>query len=145
MIAVIVIQAILFLYYTFTKLVDLYPFNNVREFTPKERLFDPGYKGILLFIPPVTFILNSTWTMFVSLLIYLFLLLLEIKKWWIPYLFKSSNEWKRKYERIYRDTMTFLPPHKENPIPNLEKIIFHLLIVATFVLSLFCWISQFNK
>lgn len=145
MISVSFIQIILFVYYSFTKLIDLYPFNNVKEFSPKERFLDPVYKGLLLFIPPISFSFALGWMMFLSLVIYLFILIYEIKKWWIPYLFKPAGSWQKKYERIYKDTLTFLPPIKDNPIPNLENVIFHVFIAATFTLSLFCYISQINK
>ncbi|MFA3782445.1 hypothetical protein ABRY23_05200 [Melioribacteraceae bacterium 4301-Me] len=145
MISVSIVQIILFIYYSLTKLVDLYPFNNIREFSWKERFIDPAYKGILLFIPPFAYTFNIKLIMLASLFIYVIILIYEIKKWWIPYLFKPSENWLRKYDRIYKDTVTFLPPIKDNPIPTLEKVIFHLFVIATFALSLFCYLSQFNK
>ena len=83
MISVSIVQIILYVYYSLTKLVDLYPFNNVREYSKKERLLDPGFKGILLFIPPVAFCFASIPMMFVSLIIYFYILIIEFKKWWL--------------------------------------------------------------
>lgn len=56
--------------------------------------------------------------------------------WWVPYLFGAKEETKRTYAAMYKGTRQVLPPRNENPRPNLLHILFHLLFLTTFSLSL---------
>ena len=60
-----------------------------------------------------------------------------IARWYIPYLFGTSEQASREYTLMYADTRQVLPPRGENPRPNLFHIVLHVLFAATLILAIF--------
>ena len=132
---VIALQIILVVYHQLTTLVDLYPFNNVRSYTVKERLLECLVNGVVMVVPPVGYIFGIRWMIIASLIIYPALLAGEYLNWWKHYFFQSSQEWLKTYNRIFKETIIVLPPIKNNPVPNFEHTILHSLTLVTTIVT----------
>jgi hypothetical protein len=59
-----------------------------------------------------------------------------IAMWWIPYFFGASEETRRMYTDMYRDTRQALPARGDNPRPNVFHLVLHVLFAATLVMAL---------
>jgi hypothetical protein len=135
MAAVIVVLLTLLVYHQFTTLVNLYPFNNTRRHTVREKLIECGVNGVLMALPPVGFYLQNVWLMGLGVFFYAVLLVGELVTWWVPYFFGTSAHWERVYDRVFRNTITILPARGRNPVPNLEHMVLHGLTLAAAVVS----------
>lgn len=129
--ALFTLQIVLLVFHQVTTLFDLYPFNNVRQYTLRERLQECSVNGLLMAIPPFGFYFGISWMMTAALFVYPALLFGEYLSWWQPYFFGASQKWQQTYNRIFRHTSTVLPPIGNNPIPNLEHCILHGLTLIT--------------
>jgi hypothetical protein len=66
-------------------------------------------------------------------LVYCAMMLLgAITAWWIPYFRGTDQKTKDLYSKMYAGTLQVLPPHGDNPRPN----VFHLCLHASGVISL---------
>jgi hypothetical protein len=128
-------QALLLLFHQATTLFDLYPFNNVRTYTLKERLLECGVNGALMALPLVGSLFRVEWMTNVALLIYPVLLLGEYLAWWRHYFFGPTEAWKKTYNRLFKNTIIVLPPIKNHPVPNLEHTILHSLTGLTAIIT----------
>ena len=137
----LVSQTLLLLFHQATTLFDLYPFNNVRPYTLKERLVECCVNGILMAAPVLGFALQLKWLMAASLVIYPVLLIGEYLSWWRPYFFGASEGWQKVYDHLFKNTIVVLPGIKNNPVPNLEHTVLHLL---TLVATIFTYIAYFT-
>jgi hypothetical protein len=59
-----------------------------------------------------------------------------IAMWWIPYFFGASEETRRMYSEMYKDTRHVLPARGDNPRPNMFHLYLHVLFAATLALAL---------
>jgi hypothetical protein len=59
-----------------------------------------------------------------------------ITAWWIPYFRGTDEKTKDLYAKMYAGTRQILPPHGENPRPNLLHLYFHALFLSTLFLSI---------
>ncbi|WP_018617304.1 hypothetical protein [Segetibacter koreensis] len=134
-IIVIVFQLVLLLFHQATTLVNFYPFNNVRNYTIKERLLECFVNGVIMAVPVIGWVFRIKWMVTASLFIYPVLLAGEYLNWWKHYLFNPTEEWIKTYDRIFKETIIVLPPIKNNPIPNLEHTILHSLTLETTVVT----------
>ena len=138
-------QLLHLLYHQITTNVDLYPFNNIKSYTFKERFVEAGFNFVMMSIPVAATLVNNKTFIGVSVLCLLVTLTGEIIDWWIPYFFDCSGRWhqwhKQAYERIHKHTIIILPPIKDHPIPNLEHMILHGLTIVTFILTTILYFS----
>ncbi|GAA4742929.1 hypothetical protein [Flavisolibacter ginsenosidimutans] len=134
-------QILLLLFHQATTLFDFYPFNNVRHYTLKERVSECCVNGLLMVAPVVGFVAQLKWLMTASLVIYPTLLVGEYLSWWQPYFFGTSEGWQKVYDRLFKNTIVVLPPLKNNPVPNLEHTVLHLLTLAA---TVFTYIAYFT-
>jgi hypothetical protein len=58
-----------------------------------------------------------------------------IQAWWLPYWRGTDEKTKAMYSKMYAGTIQVLPARGENPRPNLLHLFFHVLFLATLVLS----------
>jgi hypothetical protein len=63
-------------------------------------------------------------------------LVFAIGMWYVPYLFGTTEEWKRDFAQMYAGTRQILPLRGNNPRPNVLHICFHILFVINFFLAL---------
>src|SRR6476619_2536133 len=138
----LVAQLLLVVYHQATTLFDFYPFNNVRDYSVKERLTECLINGITMIMPFIGFYFHVAWMMMAAIIIYPALLIAEYFNWWKPYLFGASEPWQKVYDRLFRTTIIVLPPVKKNPVPNLEHLILHGLTLITCIVT---YISNFTQ
>jgi hypothetical protein len=59
-----------------------------------------------------------------------------IQAWWLPYFRGTDDKTKNLYAKMYAGTWQILPPHGDNPRPNVLHLVFHTLFLITFVFAL---------
>ncbi|HJW18292.1 hypothetical protein [Flavisolibacter ginsengisoli] len=138
----LVTQLLLVAYHQATTLFDLYPFNNVRDYSVKERLTECLINGITMIMPFIGFYFHVAWMMMAAIIIYPALLIAEYFNWWQPYLFGASEPWQKVYDRLFRSTIIVLPAVKKNPVPNLEHLILHGLTLITCIVTYISYFTQ---
>ena len=147
LILAIVLNILTIAYHQLTTILDLYPFNNVRDSTPKERRKEAVTSGIIMVVPLVLLILavffGWRWLAYVSGGFSIFIFMGALLTWWPPYLVGKSvpwaalgEDWDELYSRTFGKTIIILPPFKGRPRPNLEHNILHLLILIAGVATI---------
>jgi hypothetical protein len=131
----LIFQLGLLVFHQVTTLFDFYPFNNVRHYTFKERLIECSVNGSMMAIPMIGFAFSIGWMRVAALVIYPVLLVGEYLNWWQHYLFGPTEAWQKTYDRLFRHTITVLPPIKNHPVPNLEHTLLHSLTLLTTILT----------
>ena len=63
---------------------------------------------------------------------YVTMLLGQIRAWWIPYLFRAEPRRAARYQIMFGNTHSFLPP-RNGLVPNTAHILLHLATAATLV------------
>jgi len=136
------IQVITLFYHQITTRFDFYPFNGVRHYSVKERRVEALVNGIVMVIAIILSITQIPALIAISGVIWTLIMFGAILNWWLPYFtgrefFRVSKDetWFQIYERIFSKTIHILPRIKNNPRPNLEHVILHLLILCASVLS----------
>lgn len=135
------LQFLLLLFHQVTTLFDLHPFNNVRRNTMRERLLECGVNGALMATPLTGFAFHVQWMAVAALVIYPVLLVGEYLNWWRHYFFGPTVAWQATYNRLFRCTISVLPPIKNHPVPNLEHTTLHGL---TLLATIFTYIPYFT-
>jgi hypothetical protein len=94
------------------------------------------------------FVLRIRWGMLVGTVYAYVWLLLQIRQWWIPYLFGPTAlhaDFGWYYEHGYTETLKVLPPIGDRPIPDLQHMTLQLLslvvVIAASVASYEIWKS----
>jgi hypothetical protein len=59
--------------------------------------------------------------------------------WWIPYFRGTDQKTKDLYAKMYAGTIQVLPPHGDNPRPNLLHLYFHALGLTNLILATILW------
>jgi hypothetical protein len=146
---VLALNAIHLAYHQTTTLFDFYPFNNVRHYKTHERVLEAGLNGLMMALPIVALALHSQRMIGIACWVLGFLVVGEFLSWWPHYFWDTSKslgkwgaKWKEVYARTHRHTITFLPPIKDHPIPNLEHCILHVMTMATFVVTLTYYLNS---
>jgi hypothetical protein len=128
-------------YHQLTTNVDLFPFNNIRNYTIRQRIAEVSVNLITMGFPVVAILLKNHTLTGVACWFLGFLLCGEYLSWWKAYLFGATDKWKNIYNKIHKDTIILLPPIKDNPIPNLEHCILHFLTLLTFIFTIFYYFN----
>ncbi len=120
-------------YHQLTTNFNFFPFNNVRSYTLRQRLKEASIHGGLMTFCIISLIWDNKLVVGIATL-YLFILLVgEYFSWWKHYFFGSTKKWMELYDNIFKDTIIVLPKIKNNPTPNLEHCILHLISFLTFI------------
>jgi len=128
-------QIIHLFYHQMTTLIDLYPFNNIRGYRKKEQLLEAGVNGLTMGFPIVALLSGNKILMSIAVGLLGILCLGEFFTWWYPYLFGATEYWQKQYDQKFKSTIIILPSIKNNPIPNLEHLILHILTLITFIMT----------
>jgi hypothetical protein len=120
-------------YHQATTNLDFFPFNNIRNYTAKQRIAEVSVNLITMGFPVVALLCNNHKMVEISCWVLGSLLCGEFLSWWKNYFFGASEKWKNIYAKIHKSTITILPPINDNPIPNLEHCILHFLTLAACV------------
>jgi len=123
-------------YHQLTTNFDFFPFNNIRNYTVGQRLAEASVNFITMGFPVLAISLKNHLLIGIACFSLGFLLCGEYLSWWKAYFFGASEKWKMIYNKIHSHTIIFLPPIKDNPIPNLEHCILHCLSLLTFIVTL---------
>ncbi|GII58477.1 hypothetical protein Pth03_68660 [Planotetraspora thailandica] len=130
-------------YFVFTTLVDVFPFNNVREAKRREKITEVAANAPVMLLPAVLLLIAHA--VQVEALAYagagLELLIVAggLALWWLPYLAGvtvpwatagTGESWAGLHARTYAKTVIVLPARGDRPRPNLEHMILHTLILA---------------
>jgi hypothetical protein len=156
----VVCPLLLLTYHQITTLVDLYPFNGVRNSSARERFIEASINALLMCLAPLGFIYGIRSLMLYGVVYYFFLFLLELITWWIPYFTRPKgrwhapynfaltlattdfghkdalSDWSARHNRMHKGTFTPLRPGKGPILPNLEHIILHCLTAITALVTL---------
>jgi hypothetical protein len=133
---VIILQIALLLYHQVTTLFDFFPFNGVRFYSRKETFMEAGVNLVLMSLPVVGFIGHMPFLMKYGVVYYFVLFSVECATWWAPYFLGPSPKGLECYNRIHRQTITWVPRRGDNPAPNLEHLILMALTLLTAVATL---------
>jgi len=125
----LVLQVFSVVYHQITTNFDLFPLNNVRHFTPKERLKEAVSSGLVMTIPPILLIaavaLHINGLAYASACTSFFLFIGASLTWWPPYLvgkaFKwaaMGEDWNELHSRTFEQTIIILPKYKRTPAPQ---------------------------
>ncbi len=160
MTAAVVCQILLLAYHQATTWLDLHPFNGVRHYSGAEKLAEAGSNAVLMSLAPIGFGCGIRALMIFGVVYYFVLFGIELIIWWVPYLTTPSGRWRslynrllalstsnfaagdtlahwtNVYQRLHRDTLTWLPPRGDRPVPNLEHMILHGWTLVTAIVTL---------
>jgi hypothetical protein len=59
-----------------------------------------------------------------------------ISSWWIPYFRGTDEKTKELYSKMYAGTRQVLPPHGDNPRPNLMHLYLHAMGLISLALAI---------
>jgi hypothetical protein len=127
---------LLFMYHQLTLHFDFYPFNNIHSIPFERRMTESLVGGLLALFPVIGLRLENFISIEVALVLQAAVVSREFWIWWIPYLTRPTEEWRNRYQQVFQETVKALPPIRDNPIPNLEHCILHLLILLSFLSTL---------
>jgi hypothetical protein len=130
-------------YFLVTTLVDLYPFNNVRDAKRSEQIAEVSVNAPIMALPAVALGLAAVFSLpalgYVAGAVELLIALGGLTLWWMPYLIGvtapwatagTGTSWAELHARTYAQTLIVLPRIGDRPRPNLEHMILHVLILA---------------
>ncbi len=130
-------------YFLVTTLVDLYPFNNVRDAKRSEQLAEIAVNAPVMTLPAILLGLAAAIPLpalgYAAGALELLIALSGLTLWWLPYLVGPTVPWatvgggltwSELHARTYAQTVIVLPPIGDRPRPNLEHMILHALILA---------------
>ncbi len=126
-----------FMYHQLMLHFDFYPFNNIQAISFKRRMTESLLGGVLVLFPLIALRLENHLLIEISIIVQVIILIHEFITWWIPYLTSASEEWQARYLEVFQETLKVLPPIRDNPIPNLEHCILHLLTLLSFISTIF--------
>lgn len=152
-------QLILLAYHQITSWFDFHPFNGVRHYSRSEKAAEVSINAVLMSLAPIGFAGRIHGLMVFGVIYYFVLFAAELTIWWIPYFTTPTGAWRRAYNRalalatsnfepgdtldhwvaiynrLHRDTITFLPRCAGRPVPNLEHTILHAGTLVTALLT----------
>ncbi|HMF47957.1 MAG TPA: hypothetical protein VK603_04900 [Candidatus Saccharimonadales bacterium] len=124
-------QLVMLIYFTIDNHVDLFPWNNLRS--PVAELPSTLAAWIPFLLIMLTFVYRIRWGMVAGTVYTYVWLLLQIRQWWIPYLFGPTplhRDFSWYYEHGYTETVKVLPPIGNHPVPDLQHMSLQLLSLA---------------
>jgi hypothetical protein len=125
-------------FHQLTTHVDLFPFNNVRHYSRRERLVEAGVNGLVMAVPVALLLVDGAGTVLVSASLFSLLFAMELLMWWPPYvtgvsvpaLVQGDEPWPALHARVFGPTVTVVPRISDHPRPNLEHTLLHSLTLA---------------
>ena len=84
---------------------------------------------------PAPFGVRSYWLFFCAVTV-----LGAITMWWIPYFRGTDQKTKDLYSKMYAGTRQVLPPHGDNPRPNVFHLFLHALGATNLILAAVLWL-----
>ena len=134
-------QAVLALYFQLIQWLPLGRWNHQPGFTPflDEVMAGRATVGdcalLLAFAAPflifwLAYSKGLRWLMWIGLAGYAVWLTLQIKTWWVAYLFGASDRWMEVYQRVFSQSTQVLPRFGRHLPPDGMHLVLQLLLVA---------------
>ncbi|MER7439818.1 hypothetical protein [Micromonospora avicenniae] len=130
-------------YFLVTTLVDLHPFNNLRDAKRSEQVVEVLVNAPIMTLPAALLAVAAATSLpalgYIAGALELLIALGGLMLWWMPYLIGvtvpwatagTGVSWSELHARTYAHTLTLLPPIGDRPRPNLEHMILHSLILS---------------
>lgn len=142
--AALVLLLVAVAYFAVTTLIDLYPLNNVRAASRRERTIEVAVNGPIMLAPAVLLVVGRGTGLavlgYLGGVIEALVVVGGLALWWLPYLVGrtvpwatagTGGSWSELHARTYAHTLIVLPPLRGRPRPNVEHLLLHgLLLVA---------------
>src|SRR4051812_8107078 len=116
----LILNALHLAYHQTTTNIDLFPFNNIRNYKISERISEAGLNALTMGFPLLALCLQNPKLITIACWVLGFIVIGEFLTWWPCYLFgtpKWFSKWQEVYDRTHKHTVKFLPPIKDHPIP----------------------------
>ncbi|MET7426695.1 hypothetical protein [Dactylosporangium sp. NPDC005555] len=133
-------------YFLVMTLVDLYPFNNVRDAKRAEQRTEVAINAPVMALPAVLLVAGKALDLpvlgYAAGTLATVSVLGGLILWWMPYLIGRTAPWATAgtgvtwadlHARTYARTVIVLPRIGDRPRPNLEHMILHALMLAAAV------------
>lgn len=141
--AALVAQIATLVFHQTTTNADLYPFNNIRRYTRRERAVEAAVNGVVMLVPIALLLVDRPATVVASAVLLTLLFCMELAMWWLPYatgraipaLTHGEEPWSVVHRRLFAETVTVLPQVRDHPTPNLEHTLLHALTGLAAVLT----------
>jgi hypothetical protein len=134
-------MSLMILYFVTINHVDLYPWNNliVSQLTST-------FAGVIPFsIYLIAFLKGIHWLMLIGVVHSYVWLGLQVRQWWIPYLFGPTpihHDFGWYTDHGYGETLKFLPAVGNRPVPDAEHIVQQLLSLAVVITSTIAYMKM---
>jgi hypothetical protein len=76
------------------------------------------------------------WLMWIGTIGYCVWFFLQIKTWWVPYLFGASSHWQEVYNRVFAQSTKILPSFGNHLAPDAMHLTIQLLLLVIIVSSI---------
>ena len=136
-----VTQLVMLTYFVIDNHVNLYPWNNPQSATAE---LPSTLWGLIPFsLYSLAFARRIRWGMLIGMVHSYVWLILQIRQWWLPYLFGPTllhGDVTWYYEHGYTETIKILPPIANHPIPDAQHLVLQflsLLVVVTATIAYF--------
>lgn len=133
----ICLQVILLFYFEMITLVNLYPWNDLSNYTKKEKWMEALINGFVIFMSLCLYLTHIKILMFIAVVCYFVFFIMQLLVWWLPYLtgIHLKQFPKNLYDLHFRKTFKILPPIKDNIIPDAQHNVLQLITMATLLVS----------
>ncbi|NIG56504.1 hypothetical protein [Chitinophaga sp. Cy-1792] len=135
--AAIILTNLHLIYHQLTTNMDLYPFNNIRNYTSRERITEAGVNFLSMGFPVLALLTGYKEMVLVACVELGLMLAGEFYTWWTAYFFGPKFAWQKNWQELYTrtfgQTIIILPSRGKNPVPNLEHCILHFLTLLCFI------------
>ena len=137
----LILSIIHFSYHQLISNFDLYPFNNIRSYTPPQKFMEVGLHAIIIGFTIVVLYFRKQSLTGIAVGGLGMLVIAEFMSWWRYYFFGPGKQQKNRDEKIDKHTIQILPPIKYHPKPNLELCILHVTTLFCFVVTFWLWVK----
>ena len=127
----------LLIYHQLTTWLPLYPWNNIKTYSPKEILLEAGSNAVLMGLGIICIAFgNKGFYHYYPLFYYPFLLTGEFFQWWLPYFsdkFAKANM-NFDYDLRFSNTKKLIPHKAGKRTPDANHIVLHFISLVTVIL-----------
>lgn len=133
----VTLQVLLLIYFESITLVNLYPWNDLSNYTFKEKVIEATTNGIVITLALGLFFTQIKGLMILSVMIWFVFLLMQLLVWWMPYV--TGRHLKQfpmaLYHTHFQATLKILPPIKNHIVPDAQHNVLQLISLVTFLVS----------
>lgn len=124
--AALVAQIATLLFHQTTTNLDLYPFNNIRGYSRRERAVEAAVNGVVMLLPVGLLLVDRPASVVASAVLLTLLFCMELAMWWLPYatgraipaLTQGEEPWSVVHRRLFRGDGDRPAPGPRPPDPQ---------------------------